>query len=173
MVILRFARKLISPVVFILILVLVIMNFNTIFDKLNYNALAISDNSQIDQINIPSNLNFISDDKALFIEYCKSLYGEDLPLNVDEDNYIYYGANNGYRFYRLQAAGVPFEPAWQSETVGGHVFESSCLYRPALTGLYIIGNDKVYTLSEAYDQKLIDIGVIYNLYQQKTNNNNF
>ena len=164
----RYGVKIITIMVVVVVMGVMMVNFDSIFTDLNCNALSISDNTKADLTQIPSKINFLDDDKKAFVSYCKDIYGSDLPLEIDDSVYEYYGTVNGYRFYRLQPSYIPYDSISQQEVVGGYTFESPSHYRPARTGLYIIGDDSVYTLEDAYDNGLIDISKVYELYVTKT-----
>jgi prepilin peptidase dependent protein B len=163
----RYGAKIISIAAVIVVMSVLMVNFNSIFTDLNCNALEISDNTNADLTHIPSKINFLDDDKKSFIEYCKNIYGSDLPLKIDDSVYMYFGTVNGYRFYRLQPSYITYDNINQQEVIGGYTFESSSRYRPERTGLYIIGDSNVYTLSDAYEKGLVDISKVYALYIAK------
>jgi len=162
-----FVKKFISAFVLSIVFIAIVINFSVFFPTLNHNALALINSETKNPINIPSNINFLNDDKKAFCDYMKNLYGQDLPLSVDNDLFVYYGAVNGYRFYRLQSMLIPLECTHQTEIIGSYLFESDFLFRPSAIGLYVIG-DKVYSLREAYYSNLINISEIYNLYNVKS-----
>lgn len=165
--ILHGAGKWISAFLFSLSLVVILLNFNRMFPALNHNALALTETSEDDPINIPVSINFLSEDRKAFIDYCKGIYGEDLPMSIEPDSFIYYGTIDGCRLYRMQVSAIPAEPAHQTETIGNYIFESDCLYRPSRTGLYIIGDGGVYSLDQAVEYNMINVDEAYRLYQQK------
>ncbi|HEX3027085.1 MAG TPA: hypothetical protein VHR42_07655 [Clostridia bacterium] len=163
----RQVSKGISTGILILVLIFIYINFNTIFTKLNYNALAVTDNQKDETINLPTQINFLSSDKKEFVEYCSLTFDVNLSDQSGNRVFTYYGAINGYRFYRLQLNCIPCDSAFTEENIGGYTFTSPCYYRPNPTGLYIIGDDGVYTLKEAYEKGLINISNAYSLYQKK------
>jgi prepilin peptidase dependent protein B len=165
----KYGVKIISVATVIVVMVVLMANFNSIFTDLNCNALEISNNTNADLTHIPSKINFLDDDKKSFIDYCKNNYGSNLPLKIDDSVYIYFGTINGYRFYRMQPLYIAYDNINQQEVIGGYTFESSYRYRPERTGLYIIGDNKVYTLSDAYEKGLVDISKVYKLYVDKNN----
>jgi hypothetical protein len=164
----RYGIKIITISFVIVIMGVLMVNFDSIFTDLNCNALTIPNNSKSDLSNIPSKINFLDDDKKAFVDFCKVKYGSNLPLEIDNNIYQYFGTVNGYRFYRLQPTYISYDSVSQQEVIGGYTFESACRYRPEKTGLYIIGDDNVYTLSDAYSKGLIDITKVYALYVKKT-----
>lgn len=155
-----------SAVLSALILVVVLLNFSHIFPALKKNALSPSNHADT-PINIPQNLNFLNDDKQAFLDYCTTIFGSKLPLSVDSDSFVYEGAVDGYHFYRIQANLIETGPARQHVVLGGYLFESDRLYRPSPTGLYLVKDNQVYTLEEAYNAKLVDFSELYSLYKQK------
>lgn len=160
-------RRLIwSAIISVLVLVVLIVNFHYIFPQLKKNALSPSNHADT-PINIPQNLNFLNDDRQVFLDYCNEIYGSKLPLSIEEDSFLYDGAIDGYRLYRMQANLVDTGPARQSVLLGNYLFESDQLYRPSATGLYLIKDKQVYTLEEAYNAKLVDFSDLYQLYKQK------
>lgn len=161
------AGKLLTAVVFGLVVFTIVFQFNKLFPALGINALLDDVEKNDTHIDIPSDLNFLNDDKRSFINYCKTIYGNNLPLAVDNDKFIYYGMVDGYRLYRLQPNLVPYEQAQQTETLGGHVFYSDCLYRPSKTGLYLINDLIVISIDDAYRLNLVDIDNVYELYSNK------
>jgi hypothetical protein len=163
----HFASRFISTAIFVTMLLVIVFNFNTIFPALSRHSLTLMTTKYNNPIDIPSNLNFLNDDKKDFIEYCKTYYGEKLPLSVDNDAFVYYGSIDGVRLYRLQSNLIPYERVQQSESINGRVFMSDCTYRPSKTGLYIICDQGVFTLDEAYERDIIDIDDVYNLYLDK------
>jgi prepilin peptidase dependent protein B len=116
---------------------------------------------------IPKSLNFLNDDKSAFVSYCKSLYGDKLPLTVNNDSFTYFGSVDGARLYRMQSSIISCSHVQQAETIGGYVFYSDCRYYPSRVGLYIILDDNVYTLEEANSMGIINISDIYELYSEK------
>lgn len=165
----RYGLKFIKIIFAVAVMAVIMLNFDTIFTELDCNALTVSAN-KADVTDLPSKINFLDDDKEAFIKYCKNIYGEDLPIRIDDDVYQYYGNVNGYRFYRLQPTLVSYDNISQSQVVGGLKFESPYRFRPENTGLYIISDECVYTLDEAYKLGLIDIKKAYQLYKDKTEN---
>jgi hypothetical protein len=163
----RHGVKIITITVVIAVIGILMVNFDSIFTDLNCNALTISDNSKSDLTHIPSKINFLDDDKKNFVSYCKDIYGSDLPLEVDTRVYEYFGTVNGYRFYRLQPSYISYDNVSQQQVIGGYTFESAYRYRPERVGLYIIGDDNVYSLEQAYEKGLIDISKVYELYIAK------
>lgn len=159
--------KWISAFVFSLSLVVILLNFNRLFPALNHNALALTETSEDDPINIPVDINFLGEDKKAFIDYCKGIYGEELPMSVDPDSFIYYGTIDGCRLYRMQVSAIPAEAIHQTERIGIYTFESDRLYRPSATGLYVIGDGGVYPLDQAAEDNRVNIDEAYRLYQQK------
>jgi hypothetical protein len=157
-------KNFITAAVFFIMFILIIINFKTIFPALNQNALILSANNENNPNDIPSNLNFLNADKKSFITYCKGIYGDKLPLSVDNSNFIYFGTVDSYRLYRLQSTLIPYDRAQQSDTLAGHTFLSDCIYRPSKTGLYLIGDKGVFSLDDAYLNKVVDIGDVYSLY---------
>jgi hypothetical protein len=164
----RYGVKIITIAVVVAVMGVLMVNFDSIFTDLNCNALSISDNSKSDLTQIPSKINFLDDDKKAFVSYCKDIYGSSLPLGIDDSVYEYFGTVNGYRFYRLQPSYISYDSISQQEVIGGYTFESACRYRPERTGLYIIGDDNIYTLEQANENDLIDISKVYELYTAKT-----
>lgn len=164
----HYSKKVITILAVIVIMSVIMMNFNSLFTDLNFNALAISDNTKTELTHIPSKINFLDDDKKLFVDYCKTIYGNELPIQIDDSIYTYYGTVNGYRFYRLQPSYIMYDNVRFQEVIGGYTFESSYHFRPESTGLYIIGDDNVYTLKQAYEAGLIDISKVYSLYLSKS-----
>lgn len=163
----RYGYKIVTITVVFVIMGVLMVNFDSIFTDLNCNALAVSKSSKADLTEIPSTINYLDNDKQTFINYCKTIYGSDLPLEVDNTVYKYYGTVNGYRFYRLQPSYISYDTISQHEEIGGYTFESSFRYRPEPTGLYIISDDCVYSLKEAYEYGMIDISKAYQLYIAK------
>lgn len=164
----RYGVKIITIAVAFAVLGFLMVNFDSLFTDLNYSALALADSSsKADLTSIPSNINYLDDDRAAFVSYCKDIYGYDLPIQIDDSVYEYFGTVNGYRFYRLQPTCIASDDIIEQEVVGGYTFESPSRYRPELTGLYIIGDNKVYTLEDAYDDNLVDISTVYKLYMAK------
>lgn len=160
-------RRLIWSAVFsMVVLAFLIFNFHDIFPQLKKNALSPANHADT-PINIPQNLNFLNDDRQVFLDYCNAIYGNKLPFSIEEDSFLYDGAIDGYRLYRMQANLVDTGPARQSVLLGNYLFESDRLYRPSVTGLYLIKDKQVYTLEEAYNAKLVDFSDLYQLYKQK------
>jgi hypothetical protein len=146
-----------------------LINFDSIFTDLNCDALSVSQSVKKDADEVPNSINFIDEDKALFLDYCEENFQDKLPMEVDNSNFIYYGTVSGYRIYRLQATNIDCENINQSEAVGGYTFESSQRFRPYKLGLYAIGDGNVYTLYNAYSKNLIDISKVYRLYAENCN----
>lgn len=163
----RYGAKIAAITVMVAVITVVMFNFNNIFTDLNCNALTISSKAKSDLTHIPSKINFLDDDKKAFVNYCKDIYGENLPIKSDDSIYTYFGTVNGYRFYRMQPSYIMYDNVHQQEVIGGYTFESSSRYRPDNLGLYIIGDDNVYTLKEAYGKGLVDISKVYELYTAK------
>lgn len=160
-------RRMVWPGVLCAVVVAILFfHFRFFFPQLKKNAF-VSQNQADTPINIPQNLNFLNDDKQAFIHYCLLLYGEKLPLSVDDSTFQYLGAVDGYHFYRMQANLIDTEPARQSVRLGNFLFESDQLYRPSSIGLYLIKNAQVYTLENAYQLKLVNFNDLYRLYMQK------
>jgi hypothetical protein len=166
----QYGTKIITIVAAVVIMGALMVNFDSIFTDLNCNALAVSSSTKADDTQLPSTINYLDNDKMTFISYCSDIYGNDLPLQIDESIYHYYGTVNGYRLYRLQPLYVSYDNINQQQVIGGYTFESPCLYRPYRMGLYAIGDDKVYTLEEAYNFGLVDISKVYKLYSAKSGN---
>jgi prepilin peptidase dependent protein B len=160
-------EKFISAAVFVAVLLVIVPNFNNIFPDLNRTDLVSAESKAEMPIDIPSNLNFLNDDKKAFIDYCKSIYGGTLPLTVNSDLFTYYGTVDGYRLYRLQSNLIPYEHAHSSETINGYTFLSDYIYRPSKTGLYVIGDKGVFTIDEVYKDGIVNIADIYDLYAKK------
>lgn len=165
----RYGFKLLTVTLSVVTITVLMFNFDSIFTDLSCKALTFSANKS-DKTELPTKINFLDDDRNLFIKYCKGIYGEDLPIKIDDSIYKYYGTVNGYRFYRIQPTLIPYDSIIQHETIGGYTFESPSRFRPEPTGLYIIGDDSVYTLNEAYSQGIIDIKKAYRLYKEKNLN---
>lgn len=155
-----------SAVLSVLILTVVVLNFSHIFPALKKNALSPA-NREDTPINIPQNLNFLNDDKRAFLDYCNAIFGSKLPLAVDSDSFVYEGVVDGYHLYHMQANLIETGSARQRVVLGGYLFESDRLYRPSPTGLYLVKDNQVYTLEEAYNTKLVDLSELYSLYKQK------
>lgn len=162
----RYGYKIITIMSVVVIMGILMVNFDSIFTDLNCNALAVSKSSK-DLAEIPSTINFLDNDKQTFINYCKTIYGDEIPLDIDNTVYKYYGTVNGYRFYRLQPSYISYDNISQHEEIGGYTFESPFKYRPEPTGLYIISDNGVYPLKDAYEFGLIDISKAYKLYTEK------
>lgn len=155
-----------SAILSALVLAVLVLNFAHLFPELRKNALSPANHADT-PINIPQNLNFLNDDKQVFINYCNTIYGSNLPLSIDQNSFLYFGAVDGYHLYRLQANLIDTSPARQNIVVGSYLFESDRLYRPSATGLYLIKDIHVYTLEEAYNANLVDFADLYHIYQQK------
>ncbi|MFT9077840.1 hypothetical protein [Ethanoligenens sp.] len=149
-----------------LLLAILMVNFSNFFPALKRNALSPSNRADT-PINIPQNINFLNDDKQAFLNMCNALYGSKLPLSVDSNSFLYEGAVDGYHLYRMQANLIETEPARQYVVLGKYLFESDRLYRPSPTGLYLVKDNLVYTLEEAYTTQLVDFSNLYRLYKQK------
>ncbi|HEX2937916.1 MAG TPA: hypothetical protein VHO66_03255 [Ruminiclostridium sp.] len=162
----RYGFKLVTVAVVAVTMAVLLINFDSIFTELSCDALTITQ-TKSDKAELPSSLNYIDEDKSVFVNYCKDIYGDDLPLKIDENVYQFYGTINGLRFYRLQSTLIPYDNINQSELIGGYSFDSPGRFRPYSTGLYIIGDDKVYTLKQAYESGLINIQKAFDLYNNK------
>lgn len=160
-------KKIITTAALFVLLCSILFNFDNLFQRLNYNAMALADSNTSEALDIPSDINFINDDKKSFITYMQEYDGSTLPLSIDNNTYVYYGIVNGYRLYRISVTSYSNEPICQEEVIGGYHFNSSSLFRPSPTGLYVIGDNGVYTLQEAYKFSLVDIGKVYKLYLSK------
>ena len=163
----HFIKNLILGAVFVFTLAFIFCNFKALFPGLYRNALILYAGAENDPKDIPSSLNFLNDDKRAFIGYCQGIYGDRLPLSVDNASFVYFGTADGYRLYRLQANRVPCERVQNSETLAGYTFYSDCIYRPSRTGLYLIGDKGVFTLDSAYQNQLVDMSDVYSLYFAK------
>lgn len=164
----HFTRTILTSVLFLITILAIVLNFHIIFPALRPHSLVITTAKKNNPTDIPSNLNFLNDDKNAFLEYCKGIYGEKLPLSVNNDTFVYYGTVDSYRLYRMQSNLIPYERVQQSEEIGGHVFLSDCTYHPSRTGLYIVSeHSNVFTLDEAYKIGIIDIDDVYDLYLDK------
>lgn len=160
-------KKYLTTAILFLLLCITLVFFNNLNSGLNLNALALYENDKKDALNIPSDINFISDDKKSFIEFCKKQYGINHDIEIDNSTYIYYGSVNGYRFYRINISCMPVDSINHNEIIGGYNFSSSLMFRTYPSGLYIIGDNGVYTLTDAYNQNLIDITQIHELFLKK------
>jgi hypothetical protein len=164
----HFTSKILTTALFLIAMLVIVLNFNIIFPALRPHSLVITTEKKNNPTDIPSNLNFLNDDKNAFLEYCKGIYGEKLPLAVNNDTFVYYGTVDGYRLYRMQSNLIPYERVQQSEEINGHIFFSDCIYHPSRTGLYIVSEQSsVFTLDEAYKSGIIDIDDVYDLYLDK------
>lgn len=163
----RYVYKIVSITVAVSVIAVLMLNFDSIFSELHCNALTVSAN-KVEKTQLPSKLNFLDDDKTAFVNYCKDIYGADLPIKIDENVYKYYGAVNGYRVYRLQPTLIPYDSINNVTVIGGYDFESPCRYRPACSGIYVIGDDNVYTLTEAYKEGIVNISSVYKLYAKES-----
>lgn len=161
-------KKFFTTTVLFLLLVVTLSCFNVVLSSLNYNASAFS-NTKKETLDIPSDLNFVDDDKKAFLNYCKDIYGNEKPFSIDTMAYCYYGTIEGRRLYRFNATYIPYENVYNESTIGGYVFSSSCLYRPYSLGLYIVDGKNVYTLAEAYEKGLVNIAKVHELYMSKHN----
>ena len=162
-------RKILSTGLLILLLCGTLLAFNSLNIEPDLVASAYTENPKKDVLNIPSDINFIEDDKKAFIEYCKSQFGTDAAMSIDKQSYLYYGISEGYRLYRLSVTCMPADSIGGEQEIGGYTFYTSCRYRPYDLGLYVIGeNGAVYTLDQAYRLGLVDISSVYRLYQQKS-----
>lgn len=159
-------RKIMSTSVLLALLCLTVFFFIRSNNGTNFKALADIQTSKKSSLNIPSDINFIDDDKKAFLEYCRQNKGASDKAQIDDTTYVYYGCLNGYRFYRLNLDCYPAEELNHEENIGGYVFQSSRSFYPYVSGLYIIGNDGVHTLSEACSENIVDIGKIFLLYQK-------
>jgi hypothetical protein len=164
----RYGAKIITVAAVIMVMAFLLVNFNSFFKSLDCSALETSEKTSTDVTSIPSQINFIDDDKKLFTDYCTKVYGSKIPIKVDDSVYLYFGTVNGYRFYRLQPTYIACDCVRQQQIIGGYIFESAYRYRPEATGLYIIGGNKVYTLEQAYNKGLVNIQKVYKLYISKT-----
>jgi hypothetical protein len=160
-------RRLITTCLLLFLLVLVITIFGSFYSKYDFRALATYKVTNNDAMDIPSDINFIQDDKKVFINYCQNLINTNQPLVIDNSTYVYYGDQNGYRFYRISITAMPYSNINNELTIDGYTFESAYTFRPYASGFYIIGNNEVYTLEEAYNDKIIDISQIFSLYMAK------
>lgn len=165
----RYGTKILAVGLVVALLSVLMVNFDSVFPDLNCDALAVSQTVKQKDDEVPNSINFIDEDKNAFINYCKEIYGNKLPMEIDKDVFHYYGTVNGFRFYRLAATYIPSENILRKEVVGGYTFESASRFRPSDTGLYIIGKDRVMTLKEANDNGLIDIAKVYRLYEKGEN----
>lgn len=164
----HFTSTILSSVIFLITILVIVFNFNIIFPALRPHSLVITTTKKNNPTDIPSNLNFLNDDKNAFLEYCKKIYGDKLPLTVNNDTFVYFGTIDGYRLYRMQSNLIPYENIQHSEVIDGHMFLSDCIYHPSRSGLYIISDQSVvYTLNEAYKSGIINIDDVYNLYLDK------
>lgn len=163
----RVLSTVISSVAFLLTVLVIMFNFNTIFPFLGANSLTLSKGSKAAPKDIPKSLNFLNDDKSAFVAYCKSFYGDKLPLIVSSDSFTYFGSVDGARLYRMQTNIIACSHVQQAESIGGHVFYSDCRYYPSRVGLYVILDDSVFTLEEASSMGIVNIDDIYGLYAEK------
>jgi hypothetical protein len=160
-------KKLITTVVLLFLLVFVVTFFNSFFAKYDFHALATYKVTANDAVDIPSDINFIQDDKTSFLNYCQGKIATNQPLAIDNNTYIYYGNQNGFRFYRISITAVPYSDINNELSIDGYTFESLYTFRPYASGFYIIGEGGVYTLEEAFNKNIIDISQIYKLYNAK------
>jgi hypothetical protein len=160
-------KKFITTVILLFLLIFVVTFFDSFYAKYDFRALATYKVTKNDAVDIPSDINFIQDDKKVFIKYCQKPIITNQPLIVDDKTYVYYGNRNGYRFYRMSITAMPYTNINSELTIDGYTFESCYTLKPYATGLYIIGNSGVFTLEEAYNNKIIDIKRIYDLYMAK------
>lgn len=151
----------------LLLLCFCVLYYSKTSPGLNFNALAANQSSSKDAMNIPSDFNFIQDDKKAFISYAQNYIEAGQDLNIDDSTYLYYGTVDGYRLYRMNISLMPAENLNHEETIGGYAFKSSLLFRPYASGLYIIGESGVYTLDDAYKAGLVDMSHVYSLYVSK------
>lgn len=165
----RFIKRIFPAVLLIAVVAVMMLNFRTIFPTLSRRALDTSNTEKPVPKDIPNSLNFLNDDKAAFVRYCKGQYGEKMPFGVDSDSFIYFGSVDGARLYRMKPTLINCENISQTETFEGYSFYSDCRYFPSKTGLYIICNDNVFTLDEAYRDGMIYIEDVHNLYLRKMN----
>ena len=165
--ILKNTKKIITTSVLILTLAVVITYFDSFYAKYDFRALATYKVMKNDVANIPSNINFIQDDKKMFLQYCETQTATNQPLLIDDKTYIYYGNRNGYRFYRMSTTAMSLENINSQLVLGGYTFESPYFFKPSNSGFYIINDSKIFTLEEAYSKNIIDIKQIYNLYLYK------
>lgn len=163
----RVLSTVISSVVFLLTVLVIMFNFNTIFPSLGMNSLMFVKGSKTAPKDIPKSLNFLNDDKSAFVTYCKSCYDGKLPLVVSNDNFTYFGSVDGARLYRMQTNIIAYSHVQQAESIDGHVFYSDCRYYPSRVGLYVIIDGSVFTLEEASSMGIVNIDDIYELYAEK------
>lgn len=161
-------RKLRSTAILLVLLCLTVAVFSNIAGKQGVRATDIVTTEKMNAADIPSDINYIDDDKKLFVRYCDEAYSITIPSKIDSSTYVFYGVINGYRFYRMSVSSLPTENINHEDVVGSFPFESSRLFRPYAPGLYIIGNGKVYTLEEAYEQHIVDIRQVFQLYLEKS-----
>jgi hypothetical protein len=167
MIIFKKYKKIITTSVLIITLAVVITYFDSFYAKYDFRALATYTVTKNDVANIPSNINFIQDDKKTFLQYYKTKTITNQPLLIDDKTYIYYGNRNGYRFYRMSTTAMSLEYINSQLVLGGYTFESPFSFKPSNSGFYIISDSKIFTLEEAYSKKIIDIKQMYLLYMAK------
>jgi hypothetical protein len=160
-------RKFITTAILLFLLVFVVTFFDSFYAKYDFRALATYNVTKNDAVDIPSDINFIQDDKKAFLNYCQNLITTNQPFVIDDKTYVYYGNQNGYRFYRISITAMLYTNINNELTIDGYTFESLYTFRPYASGFYIIGDSGVYTLEEAYEYKIIDIKQIYKLYMTK------
>lgn len=160
-------RKFITTAILLFLLLFVVTYFDGFYAKYDFRALASYKVTKDDAVNIPSDINFIQDDKNLFLNYCQNLITTKQHLLIDDKTYIYYGNRNGYRFYRMSVTSMPFMNINSELVIEGYPFERCYTFKPNESGLYIIGNSGVFTLEEAYNNKIIDIKQMHDLYIAK------
>lgn len=159
-------KKIVTTSILLALLCLTIFFFINANNGTNFQALADVQNTKKSTLNIPSDINFIDDDKKAFIEYCQKNAAAGNSAAIDDSTYTYYGCVGGYRFYRINVDCFPSDELNHEEMIGGYIFQSSRTFYPYSSGLYIIGDNNILTLDEASRQCLVDIGKIYALYQK-------
>lgn len=159
-------KKLISTALLIVLLIGTLLSFNLLFSNLSYNAEAFNSPKKA-ALDIPSDINFISDDKKAFISFCEQNYGTKATDSIESGSYCYFGSIEGKRLYRMNLSCMPYENLYNETNIGGYTFSSSRLFKQYGVGLYIIDETGVYTLEQAYETGKIDIGRFYELYTEK------
>lgn len=160
---LKMRKKAVTTIVLFLLLFCTMSTFNVILSGINYNAAAFN-NAKKQSLDIPSDLNFVDDDKRTFLNYCEKIYGNEKPYAVDTLSYCYYGTLSGRRLYRFNATFIPYATVYNESNIGGYIFSSAVLYRPYSLGLYVIDGQNVYTLQQAYERGVINISKAHELY---------
>ena len=129
-------------------------------EQTNYENSSIYSSVITSEEQKPLSEDVLKADIIVFESYFQKAFSTK-DISISKENIEYYGTTNDWRIYSICYDGQLHSTALCSDTVGGYTFYKNIEYMPYPIAIYAINNKSVYTLKEAYNNGVIDIGEVY------------